>query len=219
VLNIVVLISGNGSNLQAIIDYLQQHPEINATISAVISNRPDAFGLTRAKQANIASVVIDHKTFVSREAFDTALIHTIDKLKCDLLVFAGFMRILTPAFISHYVGRMINIHPSLLPKFQGVNTHERALAAGEKEHGCSVHFVTLELDSGPIIMQGIVPVEPNDTPLTLKERVHLMEHKVYPQAIALFAQNRLSMQGHHALLDGQPLPPQGQQFQFEEHSL
>lgn len=215
-LNIVVLISGNGSNLQAIIDYLQQHPEVNATISAVISNRPDAFGLTRAKSANLPTVVLDHKTFASREAFDTALIQTIDALHCDLLVFAGFMRILTPAFINHYLGRMINIHPSLLPKFQGVNTHERALAAGEKEHGCSVHFVTLELDSGPIIMQGVVPVEPNDTPLALKERVHLMEHKLYPQAVALFAQNRLCMKEHHALLDGKPLPPQGQQYQLTE---
>jgi phosphoribosylglycinamide formyltransferase-1 len=215
----VVLISGNGSNLQAIIDYLKQHPDVNANISAVISNRPDAFGLTRAQQANIPTKVIDHKTFASREAFDAELISTIDSLHCDLLVFAGFMRILTPAFINHYLGRMINIHPSLLPKFQGVNTHERAIAAGEKEHGCSVHFVTLELDSGPIIMQGVVPIEPSDTPLTLKERVHLMEHLIYPQAIALFAQQRLSMRGNHALLDGTPLPPQGQQSHLSEKSL
>lgn len=211
-LNMVVLISGNGSNLQAIIDYLAQHPELNATISAVISNRPDAFGLTRAQNAHIPTIIIDHKQFASREAFDAELINTIDKLNPALLVFAGFMRILTPAFINHYLGRMINIHPSLLPKFQGVNTHERAIAAGEKQHGCSVHFVTLELDSGPIILQGAVPIEPNDTPLTLKERVHLMEHNVYPQAIAWFAQHRISMQGDIALLDGKPLPPQGQLF-------
>lgn len=215
-LKMVVLISGNGSNLQAIIDHLKQHADINATITAVISNRPDAFGLTRATQANIPTIVIDHKQFTSREAFDTELINTIDKLQCDLLVFAGFMRILTPEFINHYLGRMINIHPSLLPKFQGVNTHERAIAAGETEHGCSVHFVTLELDSGPIIMQGVVPIEPNDTPLTLKERVHLMEHRLYPEAIALFAQKRLSMQGNDALLDGHPLPLQGQQYQLKE---
>lgn len=208
----VVLISGNGSNLQAIIDYLAQHPELNVTISAVISNRPDAFGLTRAQNANIPTIIIDHKQFEAREAFDAELINAIDKLNPDLLVFAGFMRILTPAFISHYLGRMINIHPSLLPKFQGVNTHERAISAGETQHGCTVHFVTLELDSGPIILQGAVPIEPNDTPLTLKERVHLMEHKVYPQAIAWFAQHRVLMQGDTALLDGKPLPPQGQLF-------
>lgn len=210
-LTIVVLISGNGSNLQAIIDYLQQHPELNVNISAVISNRPDAFGLTRAAKAQIPTTVIDHTQFASREAFDAQLINTIDKLKPDLLVFAGFMRILTPAFIEHYLGRMINIHPSLLPKFQGVNTHERALATGETQHGCTVHFVTLELDSGPIILQGVVPIEKQDTPVTLKERVHLMEHQLYPQAIALFAQKRISMQGNHALLDGKPLLPQGQQ--------
>lgn len=211
-LNMVVLISGNGSNLQAIIDYLTQHPELNATISAVISNRPDAFGLTRAQHASIPTITIDHQQFESREAFDTELINTIDKLDPDLLVFAGFMRILTPTFINHYLGRMINIHPSLLPKFQGVNTHERAIAAGETQHGCTVHFVTLELDSGPIILQGAVPIEPNDTPSTLKERVHLMEHKVYPQVIAWFAQQRITMQGHVALFDGKPLPPQGQAF-------
>lgn len=211
-LKLVVLISGNGSNLQAIIDYLLQHPELNTTICAVISNRPDAYGLIRAQQAHIPTVVVDHKQFESRDAFDQALIKTIDGYQPDLLVFAGFMRILTPDFIHHFLGRMINIHPSLLPKFQGINTHERALAAGETQHGCSVHFVTLELDSGPIILQGVVPVERDDTPTTLKDRVHAMEHLVYPQVIAWFAQRRITMQDQCALFDGKPLPPQGQQL-------
>jgi phosphoribosylglycinamide formyltransferase-1 len=212
VLNLVVLISGNGSNLQAIIDYLKQHPELPITISAVISNRPDAFGLTRAQNAHIPTVTIDHKQFASRDDFDRELIRTIDTFKPGLLVFAGFMRILTPAFIDHYAGRMINIHPSLLPKYQGVNTHERALAAGEKKHGCTVHLVTLELDSGPILSQGVVPVEPHDTPDTLKERVHLMEHRIYPQTIAWFAQQRVTVKKDRVSLDGSLLPPQGHQF-------
>ena len=211
-LRVVVLISGNGSNLQAIIDYLKTHTDVPAKIVAVVSNRPEVFGITRATTAGIPTKVIDHKKFATREAFDTQLQKDIDQFTPDLLLFAGFMRILTPAFINHYLGRMLNIHPSLLPKFQGVNTHERALAAGEKEHGCSVHFVTQELDSGPIVLQGVVPIEKTDTPTILKERVHVMEHRIYPEALRWFAEKRLVMQGNAALLDGKLLPPQGQRI-------
>jgi len=185
-LSVVVLISGSGSNLQAIID-----AELPITIRAVISNRADAYGLTRAEQAGIPTAVLDHKGFPDRESYDAALQELIDSYQPGLLVLAGFMRILSDGFVRHYEGRMINIHPSLLPKYRGLDTHARAIAAGDAEAGCSVHFVTPELDSGPIIIQARVPILEGDTPETLAARVLEQEHRIYPEAIRKFAEGEL----------------------------
>lgn len=206
--NVVVLISGSGSNLQAIIDGIAGG-QIPARISAVIANRADAYGLERAKNAGITPLVLDHRAFEGRDAFDAALIELIDAQQPDLVVLAGFMRILTPAFVRHYTGRLLNIHPSLLPKFKGLHTHQRALEAGETEHGCSVHFVTEELDGGPLVLQAIVPVQPDDTPDTLAQRVLIGEHHVYPLAIRWFAEQRLHLTASGVTLDGKPLPKMG----------
>lgn len=205
---VVVLISGSGSNLQALIDSLQA--DSPAQISAVISNRADAFGLQRAAKAGIATQVLDHKAYADREAFDAALIEAIDAYQADLVILAGFMRILTPGFVTHYTGRLLNIHPSLLPKYKGLHTHQRALEAGDAEHGCSVHFVTEELDGGPLVVQAVVPVMADDTPETLAERVHAAEHQIYPLAMHWFAQGRLQLNERGCQLDGQLLPASGQ---------
>jgi len=201
---IVVLISGNGSNLQAIIDQIDAGI-IKAEISAVISNRADAFGLKRAEKAGIANEFLDHRAFDSRESFDKELRLRIDKYQPDLLVLAGFMRILTDAFVEHYHGRMINIHPSLLPLYRGLHTHQRALADKQTEHGASVHFVIPELDAGVVIMQGIVPVKPDDTEDTLAQRVHFIEHIIYPKTIKWFADNRLQLIDNHVFMDNEKL--------------
>ena len=185
-MNIVVLISGDGSNLQAIINHFKNSPIIN--ISAVISNNPDAYGLTRAKKANIPQYVINHQLFDSRNQFDSALQQCIDQFHPDLVVLAGFMRKLTPEFVRHYSNRMINIHPSLLPKYKGLNTHERALAAGDKKHGVSIHYVTEALDEGPIIAQSEIDILEEDTIESLKKRIQQVEHKLYPQIIEKLAQ-------------------------------
>jgi len=180
---IVVLISGNGSNLQALID-AEQRGELNGGhIVAVFSNRADAHGLERARKAGIPAEVLSHKDFPERAHYDAALMQHIDAYKPDLVVLAGFMRILTPAFVHHYAGKLINIHPSLLPKYPGMNTHARAIEAGETEHGATVHFVTEGVDEGPVILQGRVPVLPDDTSETLQQRVHAIEHKIYPEAV------------------------------------
>jgi phosphoribosylglycinamide formyltransferase-1 len=210
--NLVVLISGNGSNLQAIIDQINSG-NLNAQISVVISNRDDAYGLTRASQASIPAFVIDHNKFETREAFDTALMQTIDQYEPDLLVLAGFMRILSDKFVNHYLGKMINIHPSLLPKYQGLNTHQRVLEAGDREHGASVHFVTPELDSGPVILQATVPVLQNDTPATLQQRVHDVEHQLYPEAIRRIISGQVRLQGHTVLFDQQPASKEQLEYQ------
>jgi phosphoribosylglycinamide formyltransferase-1 len=185
-LPVVVLISGSGSNLQAIID-----ADLPITIRAVISNRADAYGLTRAEQAGIPTAVLDHKAYPDRESYDAALQELIDSYRPGLLVLAGFMRILSDGFVRHYEGRMINIHPSLLPKYRGLDTHARAIAAGDAEAGCSVHFVTPELDSGPIIIQARVTIRDGDTPETLAARVLEQEHRIYPEAIRKFAEGEL----------------------------
>lgn len=205
--NAVVLISGSGSNLQALIDSLGEDNPLR--IRAVVSNRADAYGLTRAQNAGIATQVLDHKAFADREAFDCALIEAIDGFRPDLVVLAGFMRILTPAFVRHYSGRLLNIHPSLLPKHKGLNTHQRALDAQDPEHGCSVHFVSEELDGGPLVIQAVVPVEPGDTAETLALRVHMQEHRIYPTAVRWFAEGRLRLAAEGALLDGEKLPATG----------
>ncbi|UVE16618.1 phosphoribosylglycinamide formyltransferase [Pseudomonas sp. LS44] len=206
--NVVVLISGSGSNLQALIDNLQGNDN-PARISAVISNRAEAYGLIRATTAGIATEVLDHKAFDGREAFDAALIELIDRHDPQLVVLAGFMRILTPAFVRHYQGRLLNIHPSLLPKYKGLHTHQRALEAGDAEHGCSVHFVTEELDGGPLVVQAVIPVQSDDTPGSLAQRVHVQEHHIYPLAVGWFAHDRLRLGEYGAMLDGQPLPATG----------
>lgn len=207
--NVVVLISGSGSNLQALIDSVA-HDGNPARIAAVISNRADAYGLTRAQHAGIATGVLDHKPYDGREAFDAALIEVIDAHQPDLVVLAGFMRILTPGFVRHYTGRLLNIHPSLLPKHKGLHTHQRALEAGDREHGCSVHFVTEELDGGPLVVQAVVPVEADDTPQSLAQRVHDQEHLIYPLAVRWFCEGRLRLAATGAQLDGHNLPATGQ---------
>ncbi len=179
---IVILISGNGSNMMSIINAVQKG-KLAITIAAVISNRPDAKGLSLARDADIDTVIVDHKRFVSREKFDEALVKEISSYSPDLIVLAGFMRILTDRFIDCFAGKLINIHPSLLPKFKGLNTHQRAIDAGETEHGASVHLVTTELDGGPVIMQARVPILPDDTKITLAARVLAQEHHLYPCAI------------------------------------
>ena len=206
--NVVVLISGSGSNLQALIDSIAQGAN-PARIAAVISNRADAYGLVRAQNAGIATAVLDHKRFDGREAFDAALIQAIDAHQPDLVVLAGFMRILTPSFVQHYAGRLLNIHPSLLPRHKGLHTHQRALEAGDAEHGCSVHFVTEELDGGPLVVQAVLPVAADDSADSLAQRVHRQEHRIYPLAVRWFAEGRLRLGAQGAMLDGQPLPASG----------
>lgn len=188
---VVVLISGGGTNLQAMIDAAQGGLPVD--ICAVISNRPAAYGLQRAKKADIPTAVLDHREFDSREAFDQALAALIDEYNPGLVLLAGFMRILTPEFVRRYHGRLFNIHPSLLPRFQGLNTHQRALDASEKEHGASIHFVTEELDGGPVILQARVPVLPGDDAESLAARVLEKEHIIYPLAVRWFAEGRLGL--------------------------
>ena len=210
-----VLISGNGSNLQALIDACQAG-RIQGELVGVVSNRADAFGLERAKAAGIATQVLSSQAFADRESYDAALIQALESWKPDLLVMAGFMRILTPGFVQHFAGRMLNIHPSLLPKYQGVKTHARAIAAGDTVHGASVHFVTEELDGGPVVLQARVPIFPDDDEVTLAERVLSQEHQIYPLVINWFCQGRLTMVGTQACLDGQPLPARGYASDDEE---
>lgn len=209
--NVVVLISGSGSNLQALIDSIANDGN-PARIAAVISNRADAYGLVRAQNAGIATTVLDHKGFAGREAFDAALIETIDAHAPDLVILAGFMRILTSDFVRHYQGRLLNIHPSLLPNYKGLHTHQRVIEAGDAEHGCSVHFVTEELDGGPLVVQAVLPVRAGDTAESLAERVHQQEHRIYPLAMRWFAEGRLQLRDGQVELDGQPLPACGRQI-------
>ena len=206
--DVVVLLSGSGSNLQALIDSARAG-DSPVRIRAVISNRADAYGLQRARDAGIDTAVLDHKAFDGREAFDKALVEQIDAFSPQLVVLAGFMRILSGDFVRHYEGRLLNIHPSLLPRYKGLHTHQRALEAGDREHGCSVHFVTEELDGGPLVVQAIIPVAPDDTPESLAQRVHGQEHQIYPLAVRWFAEGRLRLGEHGALLDGQTLAASG----------
>ncbi|MES9838010.1 MAG: phosphoribosylglycinamide formyltransferase [Candidatus Thiodiazotropha sp.] len=190
-LPVVVLISGSGSNLQAIIDSAGR--DLPIEIRAVISNRPNVHGLQRAAEAGIETAVLDHKAFPDRERYDRALMALIDSYSPALVALAGFMRILTPALVRHYAGRMFNIHPSLLPKYTGLHTHQRVLDAGDALHGASIHFVTEELDGGPLIVQAQVPVMAGDDADTLAARVLEKEHQIYPLAIRWFAENRLRL--------------------------
>ena len=208
-LRLVVLLSGSGSNLQAILDACGQgrtaEPSINARVVGVLSNKADAYGLTRARNAGIETAVLAHGDFPDREQFDHAMAGIIDQWQPDVVVLAGFMRILSAGFVNHYSGRLLNIHPSLLPKYKGLHTHQRALEAGDAEHGCSVHFVTPELDGGPVIAQAVVSVETGDTAESLAARVHVAEHRVYPAVLGWLGEQRLSLQNGQIRMDGEPL--------------
>jgi phosphoribosylglycinamide formyltransferase-1 len=205
---LVILISGSGSNLQAFIDATRSGP-LHADIACVISNKPGVFGLERATQAGIPTAVLEHKPFATREDYDAALLTLVQQFQPDLVILAGFMRILTPAFVTPLYGQLMNIHPSLLPKYAGLHTHERALAAGDTEAGATVHFVSAELDKGPAIIQASVPVLLHDDEKILAQRVLVQEHIIYPLAAQWFCENRLHCVGDAALLDGQPLPLYG----------
>jgi phosphoribosylglycinamide formyltransferase 1 len=199
-LNVVVLISGNGSNLQALID-ASKSPRSRYRIAAVISNRADAHGLKRAEAADVPGHCLPHTGYAGRVDYDRALQLGIDQYDPGLVALAGFMRILTPDFVRHYHGRLLNIHPSLLPEYRGLHTHRRVLEAGERAHGASVHFVTPELDGGPIILQSRVPVLPGDTAETLAARVHAQEHIIYPLVVDWYAAGRLRMRDQEIVFD------------------
>jgi phosphoribosylglycinamide formyltransferase-1 len=211
--SVVVLISENGSNLQALMDFSSAG---NYRVSGVISNKPDAYGLQRAKQSNIPTTVVDHKQYASRDLFDQALSQAIDEYEPGLIVLAGFMRILGADFVKRYQGKILNIHPSLLPNYPGTNTHQRVLDAGEKIHGVSVHFVTEELDGGPVIAQESIAIESIDDAETLALRIHEKEHVLYPAVVSLFADGRLSLDENSAFLDEQLLPETGQRLTNHE---
>lgn len=198
--SLVVLISGSGSNLQAIIDAIK-HGQLDAEIKAVISNTAAAGGLERAAKEGINTHIVDHTRYSSRESFDAAMTAIIDPLQPELVVLAGFMRILSDAFIRHHHERLINIHPSLLPKFKGLDTHQRAIDEHERYHGASVHFVDTELDSGPVVIQASVPVLDDDTRDSLAARVLEQEHRIYPLAIGLITEGRLRYDNHKLFLD------------------
>ncbi|PHM30196.1 Phosphoribosylglycinamide formyltransferase [Xenorhabdus innexi] len=205
---IAVLISGNGSNLQSIIDACQQN-RINGQICAVFSNNADAYGLQRAEESNIPTHSLDPKEYTDRTDYDSALLTAIDQYQPDLVVLAGYMRILSSGFVRHYRGRLLNIHPSLLPKYPGLHTHRKAIENGDQEHGTSVHFVTEELDGGPVILQAKVPIFAEDTEEEVIRRVQTQEHNIYPLVIGWFLDGRLSMGNNTAILDGKVLFPQG----------
>lgn len=214
---IVVLISGSGSNMQAIAQSCIKK-EMDAEIVAVISNRPAVAGLDRAEKLGIATDIVDHTEFASREEFDVNLIRAIDEHSPDIIILAGFMRILTPDFVRRYKGKLVNIHPSLLPKHKGLNTHKRALEAGDKVHGVTVHFVSEDLDGGPNIIQAMVPVLDDDNAQTLQVRVQAQEHVIFPIAVKWFVEGRLSMIKGDAYFDNQALPETGLQLNPESIS-
>jgi phosphoribosylglycinamide formyltransferase 1 len=203
-LPLAVLISGRGSNMVAIAQACAQG-RIDARINQVISDQPEAAGIARARELGLATRVIERAQFADGEAFESALLGALAQQAHELVVLAGFMRILSPQFVARYAGRMLNIHPSLLPRYRGLNTHRRVLAASDTQHGASVHFVTAELDSGPIILQSRIPVLPGDTETTLAERVHASEHVIYPKVIGWVAQQRLIFKEARAWFDGEPL--------------
>jgi len=205
--SVVILISGRGSNMEALLKAVARG-ELPVRIAAVISNRPDAKGLETAAAQGVPTAVVDHKAYAGREAFDAALAQCIDAYAPDLVVLAGFMRILTEGFVRHFEGRLLNIHPSLLPSFPGLHTHQRALEEGVRIHGCTVHFVTPALDHGPVVVQAAVPVLDGDDEAALAARVLEQEHVVYPLAVRWFAEGRLRLDGGRVRFDGErPRPP------------
>lgn len=199
-----VLISGSGSNLQAFIDRIASG-KLQLELVAVISNRADAYGLQRARDAGIDTHCIAHDAFADRESYDRALASQLDDARPELILLAGFMRILSPWFVAHYEGRVLNIHPALLPAYPGLDTHQRVLDAGERWHGSTVHFVTAELDAGPGVLQGRLAIRRGETAQALAQRVQAVEHQIYPQAAALFAEKRLQYRAGGAWLDGKPM--------------
>lgn len=195
-----VLISGNGSNLQAIIDAIEEK-QLDAVIRVVVSNREEAFGLVRARKHNIPTEVLDHRKFSSREAYDQALIDILKARQVELVILAGFMRLLSPVFVSSYSNRIMNIHPALLPAFPGLHVQRKALEHGARFSGCTVHFVNEGCDEGPIIIQAVVPVFPDDTEESLSARILKEEHRIYPRAIQLYSEGRLRVVGRKVLVD------------------
>lgn len=211
---VVVLLSGNGSNLQALLD---QQDRYSYEVVGVISNRPHARGLSRAQDAGVAAVALDHSRYAAREAYDQALIDTIEPFAPDLVVLAGYMRILSAAFVRHYSGRLINIHPSLLPHYKGLHTHQRVLDDRQTQHGTTVHFVTEALDSGMIIAQAALTIAADDTDQSLCARVQRMEHRLYPMAVDFYTSGRLACKENQLTLDNTPLGQKG--YQLEEQNL
>lgn len=210
---VVVLISGSGSNLQALIDTAQSKEGLGGEIVAVISDNAEAFGLERARQAGIPALTLSAKDYPNRESYDAQLARLVEEQQPDLVVLAGFMRILSPAFVLKFNGKLLNIHPSLLPKYKGLHTHRRALEAGDEEHGLSIHFVTEELDGGPLVLQAKVSVTVDDDETSLAKKVQLQEHLLYPIAVRWFLQGRLQLISNYPALDGTPLPKQGVLYQ------
>jgi phosphoribosylglycinamide formyltransferase-1 len=200
---IAVLISGGGTNLQAIIDAIEAK-SLDARIEIVLSNRADAYGLARAKKHGLASEVLDHKNFPSREAYDQAVVDLLRVRGVELVALAGFMRLLSPVFIKAYSNRIMNIHPALLPSFPGLHVQKKAVEHGVRFSGCTVHFVNEDCDEGPIIIQAVVPVFPDDTEETLAARILKQEHRIYPRAIQLYAEGRLRVVGRRVVVDGPP---------------
>lgn len=205
---LAILASGDGSNAQAIVEACRAG-RISARVVVIASNRPEAGVLDRARQAGIAALVVDHRDYATRDAFDRAMLAALAPHEPDLVILAGFMRILTPAFIAAFRGRLLNIHPSLLPKYPGLHTHARALAAGDAEHGATVHFVTEELDGGPAALQAVVAITEHDTVGTLARRVREVEHSIYPLAIAWWASGRLRLTAGEVRLDDRRIPASG----------
>ena len=199
-----VLVSGGGTNLQSIIDHIHLGA-CNATIECVISNVADVYALTRAQQAGISSHVVSHKNYDSRATFESVLIDTLEKHNVNTVVLAGFMRVLENTFISHYLGRVLNIHPSILPKYPGLHTHQRAIESGDSSHGCSVHFATAELDGGPVILQASVPVLSDDTPQSLAKRVLEKEHIIYPKCVQWLCESKIHYENGDAYFRGSKL--------------
>lgn len=212
---VAVLVSGSGTNLQALLD-AQQAGHLPVSFSVVLSNKADAYALERARAAGIPTLVVEHKEFPSREAFDQAMIDALAPYAIDTLVLAGFMRILTPVFVRQFEGRLLNVHPSLLPLYRGLNTHQRALDNKDKFHGCSIHFVSDELDGGPLIAQAQVPVLATDSADSLAQRVHQSEHLLYPKVLLWRAKEQLTLTDKGVTLDGKLLPNQGRQFSLME---
>ena len=208
-LNIAVLVSGGGTNLQALLDSEARGENPNGRITLVVASKPGVYALERAAKAGVEGCVVRRKDYENSEDFDAALLKTLKDHNIDLVVLAGYMRILSPAFVSHYQGRLLNIHPSLLPKYPGLHTHRQVLENGDEEHGTSVHFVTDELDGGPVILQAKVPVFAGDSEEEITARVQAQEHAIYPLVISWFVDGRLRMAGNHAWLDERQLPPQG----------
>ena len=206
---VAVLVSGGGTNLQALLDSEARGENPNGRITLVVGSKPGVYALERAAKAGVEGCVVRRKDYASSEDFDAALLKTLKDHNIDLVVLAGYMRILSPAFVSHYQGRLLNIHPSLLPKYPGLHTHRQVLENGDEEHGTSVHFVTDELDGGPVILQAKVPVFAGDSEEEITARVQAQEHAIYPLVISWFVDGRLRMAGNHAWLDERQLPPQG----------